>query len=353
MVHHRNTRDRAIIRDMPDLVATGDVAPRVAMWDHPLADPNLEDARFDHALSSLAGKPLLGALERTYRKRFRHKSWQYMTAVSPDCFIAFVVGGAGFAGNGFVYVVERDGRYHERFAITPLSRGTHVSSTSTEGHHRFHGSGLDIDIDNLDGGRRFDVVISAGHNIRAELTFTSAPSDEHFSLCVPLPDGRWNYTHKFGAFAVTGHVEVGGRRLPMQGGFGTMDFTKMYALRHAIWRWIALCGRSKQGAVVGVNLVDPTPPASFSENCAWIDGKRHPLEHVTLSVDGPDIDARWTLRADGLELSMSPLAHYEQKLDVPLVKHRLRHVVGPFSGTVLGHELTDIIAIAEDNDTWW
>jgi len=201
------------------------------MWDHPLAAPNLEDARFDHALSGLATIPGLRAVERSYRQRFRHKSWQYMTAVGSDCFIAFVIGMAGFAGNAFVYVVERDGRYHERFAITALGRGAHVAPTSVSGRHRFKASGLHIEIDNLDGGRRFDVTIAAGTNIRAELAYTCAPTDEHFSLCVPLPEGRWNYTHKFGAFAVDGHVEVGGRRLSMRDGFGTVDFSKMYALR--------------------------------------------------------------------------------------------------------------------------
>jgi len=105
--------------------------------------------------------------------------------------------------------------------------------------------------------------------------------------------------------------------------------------------------------VVGLNLVDPTPPASFSENCAWIDGKRVLLERVALSVDGPDVSAGWRLRANDVDVAMQPIAHYEQKLDVPLVKHRLRHIVGPFVGRVAGHDLDGVLGIAEDNDTWW
>jgi hypothetical protein len=350
------------VRAMSDLVTAGSAAPHVALWDHPLDAPNLEDARFPHALSWLAGVPGLRALEAGYRRRMRHKSWQYMTAASADCFIAFVAGTAGFAGNGFVYVVERGGQVHKRFAIRPFGAGAQLATSSTAGGHRFRGRGLDIAIDNLDGGRRFaariDATLDGGAALRAELDFASAATDEHFALCVPLPEGRWNYTHKFGAFAVTGHIAIGDRRIAMSPAFGTLDFTKMYALRHAVWRWVALAGTTRQGAVVGINLVEPTPPASFSENCAWIDGRRHPLTSVELHIDPPaDPTSGWHLRASGLDATMRSVGHVEQRLDVPLVRHRLRHIVGTFSGrldTPAGsHDFDNLLGIAEDNDTWW
>jgi hypothetical protein len=55
---------------------------------------------------------------------------------------------------------------------------------------------------------------------------------------------------------------------------------------------------------------------------------------------------------------MRAIAHVEQKLDVPLVRHRLRHVVGAFSGRVRTasgqiHDLENVVGIAEDYDTWW
>lgn len=347
---------------MSDLVLPGSAAPRIAIWDRPLDDPNLEDARIDHALGWLAKVPGLRALESAYRRRMRHKSWQYMTAASRDCFIAFVVGTAGFAGNGFVYVVERGGAVHKRFAIRPFAAGARLAASSVAGGHRFTARGLDVAIDNLDGGRRFaariDARSDAGEPLRAELEFTSAPGDEHVAVCVPLPEGRWNYTHKFGAFAVTGEIALGDRRIAMRPAFGTLDFTKMYALRHAVWRWVALTGKSRQGAEIGINLVDPTPPASFSENCAWIAGKREPLTGVELHIDTPsDVASGWRIRAGGLDATMRTVGHVEQRLDVPLVRHRLRHVVGAFTGrleTAAGvHDFDDLLGIAEDNDTWW
>ncbi len=341
---------------MSDLVAPKDTSPQVASWDHPLGDPNIEDARIAHRLDRLAGIPGLGRVEAAYRKNLRLKSWQYMTAVTDDLFIAFVVGTAGFASNGFVYAAELpNGRVHKRFAITPLTMGTRLAPSSTAGQHRFKSRGLLVSIDNH--ARSFSAEIKAqtegGGSLSADLIFDSGERDDHLAVCVPLPEGRWNYTHKFAAFNVSGYVEIDGRRIAFAPGrsFGTLDFTKMYALRHAVWRWIAACGRTRDGRVIGLNLVDPTPSAPISENAAWLDGKRYALTGVHID---PDMTRT---RADGLELSMREVAAVEQKLDVPLVRHRLRHVVGSFSGRVTvggaAHELESIVGIAEDYDTWW
>ncbi|MEO8705605.1 MAG: DUF2804 domain-containing protein [Kofleriaceae bacterium] len=351
---------------MADLVAPNDLAPTVASWDHPLADPNVQDAHIVHTLAPLANVPGFGRIESAYRQRFRLKSWQYMTAVTDELFIAFVVGTAGFASNGFVYAAELpSGRVHKRFAITPFTVGTTVAPSSVTGKHRFATRGLSVAIENRSGGRAFGVAIEArteaGGKLAAELDFDGdRPSDEHLAICVPLPGGRWNYTHKFGAFAVSGHVTIDGRRIAFapQRSFGTMDFTKMYALRHAVWRWVAVCGKSRQGATIGLNLVDPTPDAPISENALWVDGKREAITNVVIGVDGASPDSGWRLEADSVDVRMTAVAHVEQKLDLPLVRHKLRHVVGAFSGHVRTrsghiHDLDSIVGIAEDYDTWW
>jgi hypothetical protein len=342
---------------MADLVDPGSHAPIVSAWDQPLAVPNLEDARIAHRFAPLAGMPVLGRVESAVRQRFRLKSWQYMTVACDELFMAFVVGTAGFASNGFVYAAELpSGRVHERFAITPLRVGTQLAPSSAAGTHRFATRHLTISVDNH--GRSFDASIRAhtvaGEPLAAELHYTSAPGDEHLAICVPLPNGRWSYTHKLACFAVTGHVELGGRRIALANGYGSVDFTKQFAQRHSVWRWISVCGKSKRGAVIGLNLVDPTPPAPVSENAAWIDGKREPLSEVRLDPAG----AGWKIGADSIDLEMSPVAEVTQKLDVPLVRHRLRHIVGAFSGRVRTrggqvHELDRVVGIAEDYDTWW
>lgn len=358
---------------MGDLVDPRGAAPLVGAWDHPLADPNLEDAPILHALDRLAGMPAVGRAEAVYRQKLRLKTWQYMTAVTDELFVAFIVGTAGFASNGFVYAAELPGgAVHKRFAIAPLTVGTHLSPTSTRGAHRFTGRGVSIRIDNLDAGRRFTAHLDArtdgGGRLAADLVFASGARDEHLAMCVPLPEGRWSYTHKLAGFEVTGRVVLDGRtiELPRGRSFGTMDFTKMYALRHTVWRWIALSGRTKHGRVIGLNLVDPAPEAPVSENAIWIDGKREPIEGVRLTAP-EDPASPWRIQAgDSFDLTMTSLAHVEQRFELPqltrrmhpLVKQRLRHVIAAFSGRVRTanghvHDLDSLVGIAEDYDTWW
>jgi hypothetical protein len=350
---------------MSDLVEPNGTRPIIGAWDHPLVDPNLEDARIVHSLDRFASLPGLGRAETAYRQKLRLKSWQYMTASTDELFIAFVVGTAGFASNGFVYAAELPGgKVHKKFAITPFQVGTHVAPSSASGAHAFRARGLGVAIENLDAGRRFAAHVTAktegGGDLTAELAFDSTPADEHLSLCVPLPGGRWNYTHKFAAFSVSGRVTIDGRTIDFAPArsFGTLDFTKMYALRHAVWKWVALCGRTKHGNIIGLNLVDPTPDAPVSENACWIDGKREALTGVELASQTDEGPSPWRIRADNVDLSMKAVAHVAQRLDLPLVRHRLRHVIGAFSGRVRTangrvHDLDHVIGIAEDYDTWW
>ena len=350
---------------MADLVSPDDTAPRIAAFDGPLTTPNLEDAHIAHLLAPLANLPVLGRVESAYRQKLRLKSWQYMTAVSDQLFVAFVVGTAGFASNGFIYAVELpSGRLYKKFAITPLSVGTKLQPTSASGTHSFHTKGLEIALASREGGRGFatrvDGMSADGERIEARLDF-AANGNDHLATCVPLPGGRWSYTHKQMAFGVSGTVTLDGKTFAFTPGtaFGTMDFTKQFALRHAVWKWVALCGKSRQGAIVGLNLVDPTPDAPISENAAWIDGKLEPLADVHLAIDAPgNIDSPWTVEAESVDLRSTAIAHVEQKLALPLVSHRLRHVVSSFSGHVRTKrgqilDLDRIVGIAEDNDTWW
>ena len=148
---------------MSDLVEPNSTTPIIGAWDHPLLDPNLEDAQIVHSLDRLAGMPgTMGRAESTYRQKLRLKSWQYMTASTDHLFIAFAVGTAGFASNGFVYAAELGtGNVHKKFSITPLQMGTRLAPSSAAGEHTFRARGLGVTIENLDGGRRFAVHIDA------------------------------------------------------------------------------------------------------------------------------------------------------------------------------------------------
>jgi hypothetical protein len=55
---------------------------------------------------------------------------------------------------------------------------------------------------------------------------------------------------------------------------------------------------------------------------------------------------------------MRAIAGVDQRLTLPVVRHRLSHVIGAFTGRVKTasgetHELENVVGIAEDSDTWW
>ena len=342
--------------------ATGEV--QVGRWAGPVEDPNLEDASIPHLLSGLAGVPLLGGVEAAFRSKWRLKIWQYMSIVTDGWLLAAVVADAGFARNGFFYAIDTaTGQVRHRASIRAGRRGVEVARTTAGNtRHRFRGKGLQLEVDNDGGASRIALVgkgefEGGGGAFELDVTLDSAGGD-HLGLCVPMATGRWDYTHKFGAYRASGRAMIDGRavKLDPASSFGTMDYSKMYALRHAIWKWVALCGPTKQGPIVGINLVDPTPEAAVSENAAWIDGVLEPLSSVKLeaeSATGP-----WRCRADGLDLSMQPIGNFEQRLKLPLLRHRLVHGAGRFSGrltTAKGavYDFVDAVGIAEDNDTWW
>ena len=62
---------------MGDLVEPGATSPILGSWDHPLVDPNLEDARITHSLEGLAGRlagvPGAELAETAYRQKLRLK----------------------------------------------------------------------------------------------------------------------------------------------------------------------------------------------------------------------------------------------------------------------------------------
>lgn len=336
----------------------------IGRWAGPLQTPNLEDASIPHLLSSFANKPLLGALEAGFRSSWRLKIWQYMSVVTDGWLMAAVVADAGFARNGFFYAIDTaTGLVRHRASIRAGRSGISIARTTAgDSEHRFRGRGLELQVDNRDGARTIALrgkgtFEKKGGDFELDLLLDARDGD-HLGLCVPMATERWDYTHKFGAYRVSGKAMIDGQviELNARNSFGTMDYSKMYALRHAVWRWVALCARSRQGAIIGVNLVDPTPEAQVSENAAWIDGKLEPLHHVKLEAEaatGP-----WRCTTDELSLSMQPIASFEQKLSLPLLRHRLVHGAGRFSGqltTASGavHDFVDAVGIAEDNDTWW
>jgi hypothetical protein len=339
------------------LVSGGQTAPQLGRWSRAVPDPNLEDAAIPHLWDWLPAP-----LERRVRA-LRQKRWQFVSCSTPGWVLCCAIADAGFAGNAFVYAVNTgSGAVHRLLSISPGAAGVQVGGSSCEDEHRFARGAQRLRIANhaqgrhfaLQGQGRFD---AEGGDFEIDLQFESEPGDRHFGLSVPLPGGRWNYTHKFGGFRVRGAARIGAATLRFDPAhcLGSSDYTRLAALRHTVWRWVSLAAVLPDGRRFALNLVQPAPcvPGGPSENMLWIDGQPEQIHNASLQVDAMG----WRVQADGLQLVMRPIALYRQTLKVPLLRHRLDHHVGAWSGfveTSRGRiELQDVFGLGEDNDSWW
>lgn len=341
------------------LVEPGQTAPLLGRWAQPVLDPNLEEAAIPHLWDWLPTR-----LERAISRRWRQKRWQFVNCSTPGWVLCCAIADAAIAGNAFVYAVNtRSGAIHRLLAMRPLAAGVRVGASSREDEHRFDGGRTQLRIANHGAGRhvvlqgrgRFD---AGGGDFEIDLQFESEAGDRHSALSVPLPGGRWNYTHKFGGFRVRGVARLGGETVrfhPVES-LGATDYTRLAALRHTVWRWVSLATVLPDGRRFALNLVQPTPGEAAglaTENMLWIDGQPEQVRNASLQVDA----LGWRVQADGLQLVMRPLALYRQQLRVPLLAHRLDHHVGAWSGfaeTSRGRiELREAFGVGEDNDSWW
>ncbi|MBN8504468.1 MAG: DUF2804 family protein [Burkholderiales bacterium] len=341
------------------LVEPGQTSPCLGRWSRPVPEPNLEEAAIPHLWDWLPAR-----MERGISRRWRNKRWQFVNCATPGWVLSCAIADAAIAGNVFVYAVNtRSGAIHRLLHMRPLAAGVRVEAGSSESEHRFDGGRTSMRIANHGGGRHFALqgrgrFDAGGGAFEIDLQFESEPGDRHAALSVPLPEGRWNYTHKFGGFRVRGVAQLGGEtvRFDPALSLGASDYTRLAALRHTVWRWVSLATVLPDGRRFALNLVQPTPGEAAglaTENMLWIEGQPEQVRNASLQVDG----LGWRVQGDGLQLVMRPLALYRQQLRVPLLAHRLDHHVGAWSGfaeTSQGRiELRDVFGLGEDNDSWW
>ena len=199
---------------------------------------------------------------------------------------------------------------------------------------------------------RRDARRGAGVRERHRATSTS-------SICVPLPGGRWNYTHKFAAFAVTGHVDDRrpAHRLRATGTRSARwTSRRSYALRHAVWQWIALVRPHASAGDGDRHQPRRSDARRADQRERRVDRRQAPSRSVARRRSNPTRCARrrhvaLTMR-DGRRGRRRSSIY--RSCDIVL-----RHVVGAFSrsrahaGGQVRTSSTNVVGIYEDYDTWW
>jgi hypothetical protein len=191
----------------------------------------------------------------------------------------------------------------------------------------------------LDGPR---LVIDAP-GLHADLHLGEAAPIE--SIC---PSGAgWGWTRKRAGVPMTGHVEVPGRRIPLDG-LGVDDESAGYQARRTSWHWSAGVGSAADGRALAWNLVEGiNDPPERSERAVWVDGVPH--EPAPVSFDGLDA-VRF---AEASRLDFTPGAERARDDNFLLVRSTYRHRFGAFSGRLDGIDLAEGSGVMESHDALW
>lgn len=128
-------------------------------------------------------------------------------------------------------------------------------------------------------------IDARGHGVRAELSLDEAAGPEPVELVAPSGARAYAWTRKQAGVAARGWVEVGGRRVEVDGA-AAIDVSAGYHHYRTAWRWSTGAGRTGDGRAVAWNLVEGVnDDPHVSERTVWVDGAAREVGPVAFARD--------------------------------------------------------------------
>lgn len=292
------------------------------------------------------------ALAAPYRRsrwwrRFHHKRWHYVALATGDIFCGIAIVDLGWTNTAFAYVFDRA----QRKVIAALSQDGMPGLTATVADHagqpscfRFAGKSIQI---TPDGHVRLQ---AKGFEIDAHY---SATAPTLLAVGVPL-GGSVHATQKTGAMALGGAVQVGARRIALDGGVASLDYSNGLLARDTDWRWA-----SAHSMALGFNL--QAGYFGANENALWLDGELIALGAARFDYDRADPLAPWHVSTDDglLDLRFVPEGARREDKNLLIASSRYVQPIGTFSGTVRAsgsapaRRVDGLVGVTEDHASRW
>jgi hypothetical protein len=301
---------------------------------------------------------------------FRRKAWVYALVTTPEVIVATAVVDLGYASNAFLTVVDlREKRALLDFGTVglpaPFASVNDRPARGMRAHFRTAGVRFDVARSETDGPLKFEAEVSAvrtrgagSAQLQLQLSTEGAPAP--LSVVAAVPGGGINVTEKSGGLRASGTLDVGRRRIALDGGVAGLDATHGLPARSTAWRWAMGAGRLEDGRVVSFNLVEGfNDAADANENVVWLGSELHPLGRARFGFGRDDPMELWQLETEdrALTLRFRPLHLHREERNLGLVRSRFWQLQGFFVGTVrAGDELlqlTDLPGVTEDQDVRW
>ena len=291
-------------------------------------------------------------------KRYRLKEWHYLSFTTDEWFVALGLVQLGYVANLFSYAVDRvqNTPAVEHGVLSPLGRSLTFARSSISGATIWESRGARVSIGARDGWDvELDIPLGA-ERLRGRAHIEARDS---LAMLHRLGPRRVAYTHKAAGWPASGHLELGGRPIRLDGGLAASDWTRSQASRITEWKWASLSGFSKNGAPIGLNLsaqVYEDDAGHSVENALWVDGRVRRLSGVRFELPTKPKEQRWRIRSfdtDEVDLEFQPLGAREEHTNFGLMRTDFVQPYGRFAGRVGGHDVTGSFGVVEVHLSVW
>jgi hypothetical protein len=246
----------------------------------------------------------------------------------------------------------------ERFEteqVVPLGSALSFAESSLFGVTRWRSRHTTVDVGH-DGTHYVKLDLPfAETRLRGELRMVP---DEALTLLFPLAHGRAAYTHKAAGMRARGELLFGRRRISLEQGLGTLDWTRSFAARHTVWNWASFAGYTRSGKRFGLNLSARVydHQGHSMENAVWLDGRVHVLSGVRFVVPARTTDP-WRIesldRSGEVELRVLPEGERRAHMNLGIVRSVFAQPYGVAEGQVRGERVEGVFGVVEDHDSLW
>lgn len=316
------------------------------------------DGRLNPAAVGWARQPIVDTAGLR-RGRGRNKRWEYWGIVSETHLVGVTVSSVDYAAVHEVWVHEiATGREWHRAATLVPARGATLPDNLGSGPVRGRARGLEVDIDEVEGGTRLRARI-AGATV--DVLAALPPGHERLAVVVPWSANRFQYTVKDVARPVSGVLTLDGESHPLPEGssWAVLDHGRGRWPHDVRWNWGAGSGTTG-GRVIGVQVGGRwTEGTGATENAVVIDGRLHhiPVE-LTFDYDLARWQDPWRIRGGGLEATFTPFHRKATHTELGLLAAHTDQCFGYWSGTFTDEEgrttpFTDLVGWVEEVHNRW
>jgi hypothetical protein len=328
--------------------------PHFGIFDDAVPRINVADYR---ALTPLE-RPLSG-----FKRRMAHKQFEYLGVIADGLIFGCAMANLGYATAVFVYAFDtRSGKMQSQSIRVPFGFGVYNSDSPISGQSTFKSGKNKVRFWYDDHPRRKGLTVELSNGVSAQIEFNEHDANfQPMSLCTQAGRRGWVYAHKVAAVPVIGKIkcEFGEFDLAEINACGHHDFSSGFMRRETFWNWACISGKLDDNRLVGLNVSSGVNETSYSENCAWLEGRLFPLGQARFGYNWDDTLQPWkvTTACGGVSLEFQPAGAHTERLDAGLVKSNFKQIFGRFNGQIVcGDEtlvIKDLYGFVEDQYAKW